>query len=71
MTTHEYDTDTSTRKSVLKLKKSIVSESGVYTCKWELENGSPTATVNVNIMGKFNIAVFASFTVAYSTDSLS
>ncbi|KAL5251233.1 hypothetical protein ACHWQZ_G016815 [Mnemiopsis leidyi] len=51
ITTNEYDTDSSSRQSVLKLRKSIVSESGVYTCQWELENGSPTATVNVNIMG--------------------
>jgi len=36
---------------MLKLKQGIISESGLYTCKWTITAGAPTATLNVRVMG--------------------
>jgi hypothetical protein len=45
---------------MLKLKQGIISESGLYTCKWTITAGAPTATLNVRVMGSF-LVVFSVF----------
>ena len=51
ITTSDYDLSSKSRKSILKLKNGDVKESGLYTCKWTVALGAPTATLNVRVMG--------------------
>ena len=43
---------------MLALERGAVEESGVYTCKWEVTEGAPTAILNVRVMGEFILTFF-------------